>query len=208
MKRKVARILILSGIVCVIGALLLFVYNKIMSDNAARFAEEAVYALRTSVEAQDSEESAPDEPDAADAEEDKAAVDTMDSVVIEEYTFIGYLSIPSLRLNLPVMSEWSYDLLNVSPCRYSGSPTSDDLVIAAHNYSSHFGFISSLGIGDTVSFTDVHAKQYDYRVELIDTLSPTDVDEMTAGEYDLTLFTCTYSGKARVTVRLNRIKEE
>ena len=28
---------------------------------------------------------------------------------------------------------------------------------------------------------------------------------MTSGEYDLTLFTCTYSGEARVTVRLNRI---
>ncbi len=57
----------------------------------------------------------------------------------------------------------------------------------------------------TVSFTDVHSKQINYRVELIDTLSPTAVEDMTAGEYDLTLFTCTYSGQARITVRLNRL---
>ena len=148
---------------------------------------------------EDREEKKPDD----DSEELYEAPDTL---TVKEYEFIGYLSIPALRLNLPVMAEWSYENLNVSPCRYSGSPATDDFVIAAHNYSSHFGFISSLSIGDTVSFTDVHAKQIDYKVELIDTLSPTAVEDMTAGEYDLTLFTCTYSGQARVTVRLNRIK--
>ena len=56
-----------------------------------------------------------------------------------------------------------------------------------------------------MSFTDIRGKQTDYRVELIDTLSPTAVEEITAGEYDLTLLTCTYSGEARVTVRANRI---
>ena len=200
MRRKFARLLIVCGIVCVIGAVLLFVYNKVKSDNAARFAEEVVYALQTG-DYSNKEKSTPDET-SNEPDREEAAID---SVVIKEYSFIGYLSIPSLWLNLPVMDEWSYDNLNVSPCRYSGSPTTDDFVIAAHNFSSHFGFISSLKIGDTVSFTDVRGKQFNYRVELIDTLSPTDVENMTAGEYDLTLFTCTYSGQARVTVRLNRI---
>ena len=35
----------------------------------------------------------------------------------------------------------------------------------------------------------------------VETLAPTAVDEMTGGDWDLTLFTCTYSGQARVTVR-------
>jgi sortase A len=188
----------------VIGALALFIHNKVQSDNAARFAEEVVYALQTS----DYTPPSGDDDIAMDehtvGETSTAAEEVPQSVTIRDYDFIGYLSIPSLWLDLPVMSGWSYDNLNVSPCRYSGSPQTDDFVIAAHNYSSHFGFIQTLEKGDTVCFTDIHAKQYNYRVELIDTLSPTDVDDMTSGEYDLTLFTCTYSGKARVTVRLNR----
>ena len=35
-------------------------------------------------------------------------------------------------------------------------------------------------------------------------VSFTAVEEMTAGEYDLTLFTCTYGGQSRVTVRCDR----
>ena len=44
----------------------------------------------------------------------------------------------------------------------------------------------------------------DYSVVAIDVLGPMDVEEMTAGEYDLTLFTCTYGGKSRVTIRCDR----
>ena len=196
MRKRLAKTLIITGIVCVIAALSLFIYNKTASDNAARFAAEAVAGLQRITVTDDA---------AVPVNNDVGTDD--DSVKVNGYDFIGYISIPTLRLDLPVMSEWSYDNLNRSPCRYSGSPDTDDLVIAAHNYSSHFGFISSLNVGDVVNFTDIRAKQTNYRVELIDTLSPTSVAEMTAGEYDLTLFTCTYSGQARVTVRLNRIHQ-
>ena len=192
--------MLFTGIACVLAALSLFIYNKIASSNAAKFSADIVAELQTiSYTGQGGQQNdgTPDETGSDPAEQE--------GVTIKGYDFIGYISIPSLRLNLPVMSEWSYDNLNLSPCRYSGSPLTDDFVIAAHNYSSHFGFISNLSFGDTVSFIDVRGKQIDYKVELIDTLSPTAVADMTSGEYDLTLFTCTYSGEARVTVRLNRI---
>ncbi len=51
---------------------------------------------------------------------------------------IGTLEIPSLDLTLPVMSEWSYPLLKLAPCRYAGSAYQGNLVIAAHNYKTHF----------------------------------------------------------------------
>ncbi len=208
MKRKAAKVMIITGIVCVIASLSLFMYNKIVSDNAARFAERIVSQLqegqgRSVIIPTDSRENDGSDKQ-TDSDGDHAEL-MMPYTIIEEYEFIGFISIPSLRLNLPVMADWSYDKLNISPCRYSGSPATDDFVIAAHNYTSHFGFISGLHEGDTVSFTDVNGKQNDYRVELIDTLSPTAVEDMTAGDYDLTLFTCTYSGQARVTVRLNRM---
>ena len=49
MKKRLAKILIISGIVCVIAALSLFVYNKAASSNAARFSEEIVSQLQTTV---------------------------------------------------------------------------------------------------------------------------------------------------------------
>ena len=202
MRKRLAKILVITGTVCVLAALSLFIYNKIVSANAARFAEEMVTEIRSY------SYSNPEANHSAPADEHGGDSDTgMESLTIQEYDFIGYISIPALRLNLPVMSAWSYDNLTLSPCRYSGSPEGDDFVIAAHNYSSHFGFISDLNVGDTVNFIDIHGRQINYRVELIDTLSPTAVKDMTAGEYDLTLFTCTYLGQARVTVRCNRIHD-
>ena len=207
MNNKIAKLLIISGIVCVIASLSLFIYNRKISNRAAGFAAEVVAKLQeTDAETADSSAKSPSDP-AGSRSASTETGDAPDSVSVKGYDFIGYISIPALRLNLPVMAEWSYDRLNISPCRYSGSPETDDLVVAAHNYTSHFGFLSELKVGDQVIFIDVHSKQTEYRVDLIDTLSPTDVAEMTSGEYDLTLFTCTYTGQARVTVRLNRIHE-
>ena len=46
MRKRLAKTLIITGIVCVIAALSLFIYNKTASDNAARFAAEAVAGLQ------------------------------------------------------------------------------------------------------------------------------------------------------------------
>lgn len=47
-----------------------------------------------------------------------------------------------------------------------------------------------------------------YETEAVEVLSPYAVGEMTAGEYDLTFFTCTYGGQGRVTVRCMRAEKE
>ena len=116
-------------------------------------------------------------------------------------SYIGYVSIPSLQLTLPVMADWSYPKLKIAPCRYCGSVYTRDLVLMAHNYEKHFGGLSRLRGGEAVTFTDVHGVTTEFTVVFVDILNPTDVEKMTSGEYDLTLFTCTYGGKTRVTVR-------
>ncbi len=126
------------------------------------------------------------------------------TVSFKGYNFMGYISIPKFKLNLPVMSDWNYDKLNVSPCKYTGSVLTDDLVVAAHNYNSHFGKIFQLEKSDEVVFTDMSGNTYLYEVVLTNTLTPVEITKMTSGEYDLSLFTCTWSGTARVTVRCNR----
>lgn len=101
-------------------------------------------------------------------------------------------------------AEWSYPALKQSPCRYTGSAAAGGFVIAAHNYRRHFAYISSLAIGDPVVFTDANGTKYFYEVSLLETLSPYSIEEMTDTHWDLTLFTCTYGGKSRVTVRCTR----
>ena len=94
--------------------------------------------------------------------------------------------------------------LKISPCRYAGSIVSDDLVIMAHNYKTHFGRISQLAEGSEVCFIDMKGKQWDYRVVAIDILPGEAIEEMIAGEYDLTLFTCASNRSNRVTVRCDK----
>lgn len=128
----------------------------------------------------------------------------MTEVVIEGYGYIGYLSIPSLDLDLPIMADWDYDRLQIAPCRYSGTLKGEDLVLMAHNYSHHFGRLSELTQEDTVIFTDMDGNMTEYEVIVLDILPPDAIEEMTAGDFDLTLFTCTYGGQSRITVYCNK----
>ncbi|MCD8118469.1 MAG: sortase [Lachnospiraceae bacterium] len=131
----------------------------------------------------------------------------MATAEIDGSAYIGILTIPSLGLELPIQSEWSYAGLKIAPGRYSGSVWTDDLVICGHNYTRHFGNLKYLEQGDPLYFTDVNGNVFAYEVEEVVILQPTDVEEMMSretGEWDLTLFTCTIGGQTRVTVRCSR----
>lgn len=131
----------------------------------------------------------------------------MPTVEIDGNRYIGRVSIPALGLELPVMSQWSYPNLKIAPCRYQGSAYTGDLIIAGHNYRTHFGPLKNLGMGDTVLFTDADGNQFRYAVAQVETLAKTAVEEMAAGDWDLTLFTCTLGGQTRVTVRCVETKD-
>lgn len=125
----------------------------------------------------------------------------MPTVEIEGQAYIGVLDIPVLGLELPVISKWSYPRLKLAPCRFEGSAYLDDLIIAAHNYRSHFGGLKNLRPGDEVNFTDVEGNVFRYTVAELETLGGNDLEELESGEWDLTLITCTLGGKSRMTVR-------
>jgi len=129
---------------------------------------------------------------------------TMETVEIDGNRYVGFLSIPVLELELPVMEEWDYERLKIAPCRFSGTLLGGDLVIAAHNYLRHFGHLQELPIGSEILFTDVNGNITRFTVAELEILQPTEVEYMTAGDYDLTLFTCTYGGLTRFTVRCVR----
>ena len=85
------------------------------------------------------------------------------------------------------------------------------IIAATLNYTLTWrllGPINDLVLGDTVFYTDMSGYTIEYEVVESTILAPTAIEEMTSGEFDLTLFTCTVGGKSRVTVRCNRVQAE
>lgn len=193
MRRRIGNICMILGAALVLAALSLFLWNQNEDRQAGASVESILPEVIEQIETADGEETDPYDP-------------SMTEKIIDSDAYIGYLTLPSLDLELPVLSEWDYTRLQTAPCRYAGSTKTDDLVIAAHNYSSHFGQIQNLSPGDMVMFTDMDGTVFRYTVEGMELLKPADTAEMTAGDYDLTLFTCNYSGQSRVTVRCSIIK--
>lgn len=204
-KNRIGNILKGAGLILVTAAVLLLVYN-LWDGHRARESEEAILA-----EYLQENKKASESPDASDKEDEQNIPDYIlnPDMDMPEYTLkslgdvacIGILEIPALDLELPVISSWSYSSLRLAPCRYSGSAYKGDLVIAAHNYQSHFGGLRTLPEGSEVFFTDAVGNRFSYYVAITEALTPWSVDDMTSGEWPLTLFTCTLDSQNRVTVR-------
>lgn len=202
MKSKKGTVFILIGLLLIGVALSLVIYNLWTSAKAEKFAEETVVKIEKII------------PDKSD--EDFSTLihpdRDMPTTAIDGYNYIGVLEIPELNIKLPVMSEWSYNLLNISPCCYSGSVYKNDLVIAAHNFYSHFGGLGQLSVGSKVIFTDIEGNVNNYNVVWSEILQPNQTEQMLEekenDQWDLTLFTCTISGATRFTVRCAKINED
>lgn len=175
------------GVLLLAGGLFLFGYNRRMEYIAGKVSDEALEAVQEQIN---------QNPHTEEIDFGKEPTIKWDDTL-----YFGVLTIPKLDLELPVQADWSYPQLRKTPCVYTGSIQSGGLVILAHNYRRHFGRIDSLSVGDVVQITDATGYEYEYLVEEVFTMNATDVEEMTNSSYDLTLFTCTYGGKARVTVR-------
>ncbi len=125
----------------------------------------------------------------------------MPVITIDGRDYVGILRVPSQGIELPVMSEFTYPNLQKSPCRYSGSAYLGNLVLCGHNYASHFQRIRYCNPGDSVEFTDADGNVFRYQVVQIETLGAFEHQRMVDSEYALTLFTCTFDSRSRVTVR-------
>lgn len=227
MSKKAGIAIIILGAVLIVSALLLLLHNQQEDALAGQEAESLLEEVKAAIaqgaadasqpqDAQptdgdltgdDNQESAqPDDPTRETAGDSAGeAGSDLPTVTIQGYGYVGYLEIPVLNLTLPVMSDWSYYKLYIAPCRQFGSSRTDDLVIAAHNYNSHFGRLKNLVPGDTVTFTDMEGNLNTYAVAKTETINPYDVDAVANSGYALVLYTCTYGGAMRVVVFCDRV---
>lgn len=203
MKRKAGKLLMTIGLLLIAAAFLLMVYNIWGSKKAENMSEEILNQIKDGQDENVSSDDADEKPLYEIYPDMEMPVLTIDGV-----DYIGILTVPSLGLELPVAGNWSYPNLRRSPCRYKGSAYSNDMIIAGHNYSRHFGGLKNLAIGEEISFRDVDGHIFQYQVDDIETIPGTAVEDMDAGEWDMTLFTCTYGGKSRVTIRCRKLEND
>lgn len=194
-KEIFGTVLIVFGTL-LLGLCLLLVIHNLKEDEAATdFASLQLPAIKQFIAQSTDEADAVGESD-----------DDMSVVIIDGYGYIGYVTFPSLNLELPVMDQYDETRLELSPCRYYGSLKTDDLVVAGHNYRSGFGMLKNLDKGDEVYFTDVNGVVYSYEVEEIEVLNATEVTKMVDSGWDFSLYTCSYDRSRRLTIRCSKVE--
>ena len=196
--RKAANALIVVGVFLLVCALILVMYNIDKDGDVGKATGEIVAALSDEIAANGG---------ALPKSEDEALEmgrDGKDVILIDGRAYIGYLTVASQSLELPILAECSDANLKIAPCCYNGSVYESGFVLAGHNYRSHFGRLTNLHIGDSVSFTNAFGAVTEYTVVELQSLRPTAVSSMKNDSYDLSLFTCNMSGNARYTVRCMR----
>lgn len=200
-KRGIAAMAL--GVLLILSAVALVIFNRLEEQRASmsinRLLPEIVSVIDDNMASADPYGDYEDYLDPGSVEMKTATVDGRE--------YIGLIAFPNLKLELPVLANWDYDTLRISPCRYSGSILDGSLIVAGHNYTKHFGMLGSITEGDTLSFTDVDGKAYEFAVARIELLEETEVEEMRTGggSWDMTVFTCNYSGRQRLALRCVRI---
>ncbi len=198
---------ILVGVLLIGGAGGWHLYNQSQESRA----QENATAVLTTIQESFHQKTPEEEPQEVVQEEvivtplfqeETSPLAEMPVLVVDGTAYVGALELPTLGLELPVIQTCSDHNLKLAPCLYAGSVYSNDMVIAGHNYVSHFAHLNQLKEGDEIHFLDMDQKVYAYTVAGMEMIQPTDPEEMVApGGWDLSLFTCTPDGKSRLTVR-------
>ena len=203
--KKSGSILMALGALLVLTALGLFVFNMYDDVRAGKDAQHTLVLLQEQIAPTlTPEESAT--PSLTIPQYVLTPEMEMPTVRVDENGYIGILTIPSQGLELPVLAECTDKGLRIAPSRFQGSAYTGDMILAGHNYDSHFGRISNLHLGDTVYFTDIDGNRFTYRMIDLVILRGNDLINLERGDWDLTLFTCTWGGAERITLRFEELR--
>jgi len=188
---QLIKILIILG--CLLACVAVFLYNNMQQEGY--LADRSAQDLLKAAQATD-------------------APNTLKPVLSgsTKYPIMAKLTIPKLKLELPVINEYSDEALKVSVCRYIG-PTqpgqAGNLVIIGHDYKSgaHFGRVGELKSGDTIILMDTWGKEYTYEVYELKQITPDDVQSLNIyqGTSAVTLLTCTNNANKRLLVRCKMV---
>lgn len=179
-----SRAMIVTGVILVVASLGLGGYNLYDDYRSHIKAEEILEKLEERMCDEKNEQS-------------------HNSLDIEESEYCGILSIPQIDLRIPVSSKYTFSQMKKSLCRYAGSLDKNNMVICGHNNRAFLGRLDEVYEGDSVYYTDMNGREYEFLIIITEYLDGDAVDKMLedSEEWDLSVFTCNYSGNLRYVIR-------
>lgn len=190
MKKNILDIIVIILLILIIFTIGFYLYNEIFKEE-----ENVLDAMVENVP--------------------QAEIEGTDELIVKEsvidgktYEVIAILYIPTLDIQYPVFSSTSKELLKVSLNKYWGpNPNKPgNFCIVGHNYNddNFFGKLHNIEIGHYVQLTDMSGKTLQYKVYDTYIVDPDNTDctsQLTNGETEITLITCTKDFKQRFIVK-------
>ena len=135
-----------------------------------------------------------------------------------EYTTVAVIEIPKINIIYPVIysedtsEKTTEDLLKLSVVKYWGPNANEqgNFCIVGHNYLNKrfFSRAATLKNGDSIYLTDINNRTLEYKVYDNYVVEPTDLQctsQLTNGKTELTLITCTTTGKQRTIIKARAV---
>lgn len=214
-KKRMYQFAFLISIICVFLLSSYYIYAEYDRDKSEEVSQEILaeiddttvneddHILRVALEADGQEQ----EEIIEENNENKYITQDGKSYIIE-----AILNIPSLEINYPILSETSEELLKISLNKFWGPEPNQigNYCIVGHNYKNKkmFGKLSLIKNGDIVELTDNSGKTVKYTVYNKYVVEPDDVSctsQLTNGNKEVTLITCTNYGKQRLVVKARQV---
>lgn len=143
MKSKTGIILMLAGGAAIIFSLIIIAENIRLDSQGKKNSENVLNILESEISSYSEDENNITYTDGNGLKKSK-------TISVDNNYYSGIIDIPEIGIKLPVMSEWNYDNLNISPCLFYNDEKNNRKIIAGHNYSSHFGKLKQLKQGDYI----------------------------------------------------------
>ena len=135
-----------------------------------------------------------------------------------EYTTVAVVEIPKIEITYPIIyskdksDQTMEDLLKISVVKYWGPEANQpgNFCIVGHNYHNKrfFSRAATLEDGDSIYITDTNNKTLEYKVYANYVVEPHDLkctSQLTNGATDITLITCTMTGKQRTIIKARAV---
>lgn len=137
------------------------------------------------------------------------------------YTTVAVVEIPKINITYPVIysedtsEQATEDLLKISVVKYWGPEANQpgNFCIVGHNYHNKrfFSKAATLENGDSIYITDTNNKTLEYKVYNNYVVEPNDLkctSQLTNGATDITLITCTMTGKQRTIIKARAVNAD
>ena len=131
-----------------------------------------------------------------------------------EYTTVAVIEIPKINITYPIIyskdtsDKTIEELLKISVVKYWGPDANEqgNFCIVGHNYHNKrfFSKAATLKNGDIIYITDTNNRTLEYKVYDNYIVEPNDLkctSQLTNGATDITLITCTMTGKHRTIIK-------